>query len=163
MLDRRLNQDDNRGAGQGCLDNVETLNTFKVLFETPECEDRDTAIKPPMLSLAAHMTLHSLLHPLRAFVGPNEPTSAGFSGLADHSISSNPQNLACDVQLVDIPMLPTYENSMDGDSYLPNSQAGFLLHRIGFDGRYLNSIPITECNTDEVKLGHVSLKIYYAP
>ncbi len=155
MLDRRHSQDDSYGVGQGCLDNLETLNTFKVIFETPDCVDENSADKPPMLSLAAQMTLHSLLNPLRAFAGFGTPSPLEFMDIKDYSISTNPDGLSCDIQLVDLPMLPSYKNSLDDESYMPAPHAGLLLHRVGFDGRFLNGVPLPECSIDETKLGHV--------
>lgn len=158
MLDRRLNQDDNRGVGQGCLDNLETVNKFKVLFETPDCVDTSFETKPPMLSLSAQMTSHSLLHPLKAFVNSPETYPTTFAGLEDYTVVPNPQNLACDIQLVDMPMLPSFENSLDDNSFVPVSHAGLLVHRVGFDGQFMSSTPISGCSTEETKLGHVKKK-----
>jgi len=38
ILDRRIMQDDNRGAGQGDTDNVETISMFKLILEPLSCQ-----------------------------------------------------------------------------------------------------------------------------
>lgn len=66
MLDRRLNQDDNLGLGQGVLDNHPTKHVFRLILErkTHKCETSANNHPSGFLSLAAHVSLQSLLNPL---------------------------------------------------------------------------------------------------
>lgn len=64
MQDRRLTQDDNRGLGQGVIDNRPTLNIFKMLLENREsCTKLDTSHPGGYLTITAHRELENLLHP----------------------------------------------------------------------------------------------------
>jgi alpha-mannosidase II len=97
MQDRRLNQDDDRGLGQGVLDNRPTLNIFRLLVENREACTKLVADYPAgYLSVAAFTAQKTMLHPLDkliftenewtgmlpAFGGDHEPLEAGVEVVA---------------------------------------------------------------------------------
>lgn len=64
MQDRRLQFDDNRGLGQGVLDNRPTLNVFRLLLENvAACQRPHTSQTGGWLTTVAHGELQQLLHP----------------------------------------------------------------------------------------------------
>lgn len=69
MQDRRLDQDDNRGMGQGVQDNEPVLNIFKLMLENVElCEKRSNNYRAGYLTSSAHTELNRLLHPAEKLV-----------------------------------------------------------------------------------------------
>lgn len=69
MQDRRLDQDDNRGVGQGVQDNEPVLNIFKLTLENVElCEKRSNNYRAGYLTENAHIELNRLLHPTEKLV-----------------------------------------------------------------------------------------------
>lgn len=69
MQDRRLDQDDNRGLGQGVQDNVPTLNIFKIGLENVSpCVKRSEKYRGGFLTAAMHTEMNRLLHPMEKLV-----------------------------------------------------------------------------------------------
>lgn len=69
MQDRRLIQDDNRGLGQGVLDNQPVLNIFKIVLENTEsCTKQSKDYPGGFYTVTSHMELQSLLHPMEKLV-----------------------------------------------------------------------------------------------
>ncbi|KAG5876746.1 hypothetical protein JTB14_033078 [Gonioctena quinquepunctata] len=66
MLDRRLNQDDNLGLGQGVMDNHPTRHVFRILLEKKRYGCKATAKDHPagFPTLSAHVASQTLLNPL---------------------------------------------------------------------------------------------------
>ncbi|XP_060536226.1 alpha-mannosidase 2-like [Cylas formicarius] len=66
MLDRRLNQDDNLGLGQGVLDNHPTKHMFRILLErkTHSCQASADDHPAGFPTLSAHVSSETLLNPL---------------------------------------------------------------------------------------------------
>jgi alpha-mannosidase II len=69
MQDRRLLRDDNRGLGQGVLDNQPTLHIFKLILENREsCTKWEPSYPAGFLTLNSHHELQTLLHPFEKLV-----------------------------------------------------------------------------------------------
>lgn len=69
MQDRRLDQDDNRGLGQGVQDNEPVLNLFRLNLENVEsCKKRSNNYPAGYLTTLSHSDLNRLLHPMEKLV-----------------------------------------------------------------------------------------------
>lgn len=69
MQDRRLDQDDNRGLGQGVQDNVPILNIFKLGLENiRSCVKRSDKYRGGYLTAAMHTEMNRLLYPMEKLV-----------------------------------------------------------------------------------------------
>ncbi|XP_071451784.1 alpha-mannosidase 2 [Hetaerina americana] len=81
MQDRRLDQDDNRGLGQGVLDNIPTPTFFRLILEKRKkgCKGPPPEHPTGFPSVGVHLALSSLLHPpLRLiWLAPDTPDSRG--------------------------------------------------------------------------------------
>ncbi|CAI5666111.1 unnamed protein product [Oreochromis niloticus] len=124
VLDRRLQQDDNRGLGQGVTDNKLTASLYHLLLE-----DRGGGAKEvggasvDHLSLLAHLASLSLCHPPMTMVAPSNsqlPKLRPFQPLQS--------SLPCDIHLMN---LRTLEDTQEADT--PSQEAALFLHRKGFD------------------------------
>lgn len=69
MQERRLIQDDNRGLGQGVVDNQPVLNIFKLILENFDACSRTQKEYPSgFLTISAHQEMSTLLHPMEKLI-----------------------------------------------------------------------------------------------
>lgn len=69
MQDRRLTFDDNRGLGQGVMDNRPVLNVFRVLLEAvAPCRPAHETQAAGAMTAVAHAELQTLLHPMEKLI-----------------------------------------------------------------------------------------------
>lgn len=157
MMDRRLSQDDNRGLGQGVLDNVPTPNVFRVLLEPrlfPKESSAGQGMPPAFPSLLSHATSHSLLYPLYLLL-PTDKTEA----VQPHwNITGE---LPCDVHLVtlrtmlqfphtSIPLGKEASTTSHLSAHSPSPLNSLILHRLGFDCAFKS--PGLSCSTNGGKV-----------
>uniref|UniRef100_A0A673XH27 mannosyl-oligosaccharide 1,3-1,6-alpha-mannosidase n=1 Tax=Salmo trutta TaxID=8032 RepID=A0A673XH27_SALTR len=135
IMDRRLNQDDNRGLGQGVLDNKVTASSFRLLLE----KRKPSTLSYP--SLLSHMSSLYLNHPLIPMAVSTEAESLSLSPLSPLASS-----LPCDVHLVN---LRTIQSKEGGG---PSDEAALILHRKGFDCTLSNRNTGLLCATTQGKI-----------
>ncbi|ELU10739.1 hypothetical protein CAPTEDRAFT_167403 [Capitella teleta] len=120
--DRRLSQDDNRGLGQGVLDNKRTPTKFRMMFEFL----KEDAKSPPNQaagypSLQAQLASSELIHPVHVL-----PVKNPFGSSAQLAPTFQPlsQQLPCEVHLVNL-------RSLQGDTaeleFIPRQDFGLIL------------------------------------
>lgn len=124
VLDRRLQQDDNRGLGQGVTDNKLTASLYHLLLEDRRGGAKEVGgASVEHLTLLAHLASLSLSHPPITMVAPGDgqlPKLRPFLPLRS--------SLPCDVHLLN---LRTMEDAQEAGS--PSQEVALLLHRKGFD------------------------------
>uniref|UniRef100_A0A8C7T6H0 Alpha-mannosidase n=1 Tax=Oncorhynchus mykiss TaxID=8022 RepID=A0A8C7T6H0_ONCMY len=136
IMDRRLNQDDNRGLGQGVLDNKVTPSTFRLLLE----KRKPSPLSYP--SLLSHVSSLYLNHPLISMAVSTEAQSLSLSAFTPLASS-----LPCDIHLVNLRSIQSKE---DGGG--PSDEAALILHRKGFDCAFSNRNTGLLCATTQGKV-----------
>ncbi|XP_060596328.1 alpha-mannosidase 2-like [Ruditapes philippinarum] len=125
MLDRRLNQDDNRGLLQGVVDNKPTPSRFRLLIENCGAQGCDNDRKIVFPSPMGHQSSLELIHPLFTFL--SNPTFSGNFPLQSN-ISPLTKNLPCDVHMLNLRTI-----SDSGEQHVNKSLSALILHRVGLD------------------------------
>ncbi|XP_076844380.1 alpha-mannosidase 2 isoform X2 [Brachyhypopomus gauderio] len=126
IMDRRLNQDDNRGLGQGVLDNKITANSFRLLLEprnSAQEHKKENSAPFSYPSLLSHISYMYLNHPLIQM-------ATSVDSALHTTVPYNPltHSFPCDIHLVN---LRTIQSEEEGGG--PSEQAALILHRKGFD------------------------------
>uniref|UniRef100_A0A8C7DXU8 mannosyl-oligosaccharide 1,3-1,6-alpha-mannosidase n=1 Tax=Oncorhynchus kisutch TaxID=8019 RepID=A0A8C7DXU8_ONCKI len=137
IMDRRLNQDDNRGLGQGVLDNKVTPSTFRLLLE----KRKPSPLSYP--SLLSHVSSLYLNHPLISMAVSTEAQSLSLSAFTPLASS-----LPCDIHLVNLRSIQSKVNDGGG----PSDEAALILHRKGFDCAFSNRNTGLLCATTQGKI-----------
>jgi hypothetical protein len=155
FLDRRLDQDDNRGMEQAMNDNIVTSNKFLILFESlNNAPGKDTANSnvnkvSEMPSLTSQLYSYDLLNPLVKLITPNRNIKDSVELL------SGKQVFPCDLRLINMRTMQkeVKTGGEEEDSPMTN-EVGLILHRIPYEDCpsapfvQLSSTLLSECNND---------------
>uniref|UniRef100_A0A8C2H9G6 Alpha-mannosidase n=1 Tax=Cyprinus carpio TaxID=7962 RepID=A0A8C2H9G6_CYPCA len=153
IMDRRLNQDDNRGLGQGVLDNKITANSFRLLLEKrSSAEEAQNEESAPYSypSILSHMSYMYLNHPFISMAVSQRSESPSLTPYSPLSAS-----FPCDMHLVNLRAIQSKE---EGGG--PSEQAALILHRKGFDCGFSNRNTALLCTTTrgKVNVAYISPK-----
>ncbi|KAL7055329.1 hypothetical protein AAHC03_022830 [Spirometra sp. Aus1] len=138
-LDRRLNQDDNRGMGEPVLDNVPTRSVFRIVVETLSSGSPSGSSELPLpgLTQEAEWILNDLIYPTSQFIF-SPTTDANLIGqFKNNLLLMRFEGLPPDYELVALKtFFSTSERFVPDMHSIPGSQLGILLHRtLPFCGR----------------------------
>ncbi|KAH9509722.1 Alpha-mannosidase 2x [Bulinus truncatus] len=139
MLDRRLSQDDNRGLGQGVLDNHPTLSKFRLLFEKRSAAAQVVTPESSFPSLLGQLSSLALIHPVfvmpRNVQGKEYPLNKEMLLLTD--------SLPCEVHLLNLRVLQHGDDQKELQ-YVPKDSSLLLLrnfpHDCGFAAPHLSCL-----------------------
>ncbi|XP_076370606.1 alpha-mannosidase 2-like isoform X1 [Tachypleus tridentatus] len=129
VLDRRLAFDDNRGLGEGVLDNKPTNAHFWLLLEERQRITPDREI--PNLSVLGHALSSILIYP--AIIMTSEGSEKHFKR---KFLSFVQTPFPCDVHLVNLRTLPTVDNFNK-----PSNSSLLILHRQGHTCHVRSHVP----------------------
>jgi alpha-mannosidase II len=114
FLDRRLDQDDNRGMEQAMNDNVLTMNRFILLFEN--LDNKESAASSMFPSLLSQWLAYDLINPIIKMIANQKINEK------DINLLTNP--LPCDIRLVNLRTMQTSSETPQKNS------VGVILHRL---------------------------------
>ncbi|XP_037030283.1 alpha-mannosidase 2 isoform X2 [Bradysia coprophila] len=139
MQDRRLIQDDNRGLGQGVLDNQPVLNIFKLAIENLEqCNKLSKDYPAGFLTSNTFMEMKTLLHPMEKLIWHEND----WIGVLPHfGLDRTPFETGVEVAV--LRDLPHVKGNGKGKSSM-----GLVVHR-----NYLE-----ECSTESHRMGLINIR-----
>ena len=133
MLDRHVDNDDNRGLGEGVTDNRPTVSNFVLQFERSQSNIVSRNNKFTYPSLVSHVINDYLQQPLQSVF-----TTMRNTEFLDHYFHPTNQTMPCDYTVV------SFKNLVTSDLIYNNSSV--TIHRRGFSCQY----PMTglQCSLD---------------
>ena len=147
FLDRRLDQDDNRGMEQAMNDNVLTSNKFLILFESLNADNSNNNRAVDMPSLTAQWLSYDLLNPLMKLIAsnetPNEPILDSIQFMSETKV------FPCDLRLVNMRTMSASESDEP-----ETNKVGLIFHRVPYEDCpsapfvQLSSTLLSQCNND---------------
>ncbi|XP_055587515.1 alpha-mannosidase 2 [Uranotaenia lowii] len=139
MQDRRLTQDDDRGLGEGVLDNRPVLHLFRLVLESREsCTKLDPGYPAGFLTANTHRELNTLLHPMEKLIF-NENQ---WTGLLP-AFGANHEALERDMEVVAMRNLPHITSGREKKTAL-----GLVVHRTNFE----------DCGSEATTEGNLNIK-----
>jgi alpha-mannosidase II len=129
FLDRRLQQDDNRGLEQPVLDNKITSSRFILAFEKTK-NLNDNTVQP---NLDIQMKLFDLQHPVMSLLPTVNQISLDKLPTKMNLIEGK---LPCDVRILNV-------RTMQTDDEKASNTIGLILHRLGYNCE----IPASNCDS----------------